>query len=170
MSLRDNVALCLSFSPAGPKQPEGSLNRASSDSCPLFSPPLSLDETHQQGLENGFTVGLRQTARLGLPLPNSPPPCSSKRGGGRSQWAVPVEIKFGDPAVAGGRTGDSGVCRAELPCSGHAPPSPPPPSLAFETAAQSCSISQQICQVCSGGILQIPSDPELCSPKGATSG
>lgn len=34
-----------------------------SDSCPLFSASLSLDGTHQQGLENGFAVGPEQKAR-----------------------------------------------------------------------------------------------------------
>lgn len=39
---------------------------------------------------------------------------------------------------------------------------------AFENSAQFCIISPLICQVSSKGILQIPLDLELCSPKGAS--
>lgn len=50
--------------PPGPSSQKAPLNRGGSDFCPLFSPPFSVDETHQRGLENGLSVGQQQTARL----------------------------------------------------------------------------------------------------------
>lgn len=80
-----------------------------SDSCPPFPASLSLDTTHQQGLENGFAVGPEQKARLCYfvqqwhslhPFLSMPNECIE--GGCKSQWAPQTkEIKFGNLAVTG---------------------------------------------------------------------
>lgn len=130
----------------------------------LFSlpppPPLFLWKKHTNRVwKMASPLGCSKRPGWVTPSQHPPPHVPQREAVAEVNGPSAAEIKLGEPAVPGGRTGDSGVCRAEAALL--RPRRPPPPPLAFETAAQSCSISQQICQVCSGGILQIPSDPEL---------